>query len=154
ALEIANQRAAAWLGVPLADLDGATFEMATGVNPLQVIRATPLCFSLTGPGAVEVSLHPAALASGQAVLAVLRDVSLQEEVTRLQAEVQEELFGLLNGEMVGPLSMIEQFLEHPDPPGLAQARLAMEQINGFLSDYFLRGLSGGDPQEDEPPCYI
>ena len=114
----------------------------------------PISFSLHGPEAVEVSLHPATLDSGDAVLAVLRDVSLQEEVSQLLGEVQEELFSRLNREMVGPLNLIEQFLNRPDAQALAQARSAMEQINWFLRDYFLRGSTGMDPEEDEPPCQL
>jgi hypothetical protein len=34
--------------------------------------------------------------------------------------------------------MIEKFLEHPDADGLVQARVAMEQINWFLQEFFLR----------------
>jgi len=154
ALEMANTRGAQWLGISLADVDGATFELATGVDPLAAVGGHPVSFSLHGPVAVEVGLYPAMLESGDAVLAVLRDVSLQEEVSRLQGEVQEELFSLLNKEMVGPLNQIEQFLNHPDARALAQARGAMEQINWFLRDFYLRGNPGTDPDEDEPPCQI
>ena len=41
------------------------------------------------------------------------------------------------------------------------ARMAMEQVNGFLQDFFLRGshhtvegLPFGDPDENEPPCQL
>lgn len=159
ALEIANARAAEWLGVPLGDLDGATFEMATGVNPLSIVNGRPMSFSLAGSFSIEVNLCPCALPSGGAVLIILRDVSLQEEASKLQADLQEELFSALRLEMVDPLLMIEAFLEHPDADGLAQARLAMEQVNGFLQDFFLRGslhstedLPFCDPDENEPPC--
>ena len=159
-LEIANEKAARWLGVPLADLDGATFEMATGVNPLTVIDGDAVSFSLTGSHAVEVTASPCTLPSGAAVL-IMRDVSLQEEVSKIQADVQEELFSALSVEMVDPLLMIEAFLERPDADGLVQARMAMEQVNGFLQDFFLRGshhtvegLPFGDPDENEPPCLL
>lgn len=139
ALETANRLAASWLGISRRDLDGATFEMATGVNPLPVARGEPsLTFSLTSPHPVEVSVNPCLLESGPGVLISVRDVSLQEEVTRLQGLVQEELFDRLRDEMVHPLAMIEQFLECPDRRGLARARAAMEQINWFLLDYYLR----------------
>jgi len=159
ALEIANEKAAQWLGVPREDLDGATFEMATGVNPLTTVDEAPMCFSLAGPRAVEVNICPCELPSGGAVLIVLRDVSLQEEVSKMQGDLQEELFTALRGEMVDPLLMIEAFLEHPNADGLAQARVAMEQVNAFLQDFFLRGsyqstrgLPFCDPEENEPPC--
>lgn len=142
ALEMANARAAALLGVPLADLDGATFEIVTGVNPLSALdQDEPLTFSLTDP-ALEVSLHGQHLGSGTVILALLRDVSLLEEVSQIQAEAQEELYERLKVDMVDPLVMIERFLEHPDADGLVQARAAMEQINWFLQEFFLRGRDG------------
>ena len=55
---------------------------------------------------MEVCLYPATLDSGDAVLVIMRDVSLQEEVSHLQAEAQEELFSRLSDEMVGPLGLI------------------------------------------------
>lgn len=154
ALEMANQLGARWLGIPLAEVDGATFEIATGVNPLAVVGGYPISFSLRGSAVVEVSLYPATLDSGDAVLAVVRDVSLQEEVSQMQADVQEELFSRLNEEMVGPLNLIAQFLDQPGARALAQARAAMEQINWFLRDYYLRGNPGTDPDEEEPPCQL
>lgn len=154
ALEMANRLGTEWLGITLPNLDAATFEIITGVNPLSVVSGAPVSFSLHGDAAVEVCLYPATLDSGDAVLAVLRDVSLQEEVSHLQAEAQEELFARLSDEMVGPLGLIEQFLDHPDTEALSMARAAMEQINGFLRDYYLRGNPGTDPEEDEPPCQI
>jgi len=153
-LEMANQKAAQWLGISLADLDAATFELVTGANPLAAASGPPMSFSLAEPSAIEVSLYPATLESGEAVLAVMRDVSLQEEVSHLQAETQEELFTRLSDEMVCPLGLIEQFLNHPSAPALDQARAAMEQINWFLRDFFLRGAPGKDPDEDEPPCTL
>ena len=83
-------------------------------------------------------MNACTLKSGTAVLIVVSDVSLQEEVSRMQGDVQEELFDRLRDEMVNPLSMIEQFLERPDSQGLIHARAAMEQINWFLREYFLR----------------
>ena len=34
--------------------------------------------------------------------------------------------------------MLERFLEEPDADMLVQARIAMEQINWFLQEFFLR----------------
>ena len=34
--------------------------------------------------------------------------------------------------------MLERFLEKPDADMLVQARIAMEQINWFLQEFFLR----------------
>ena len=137
-LELANGKALQWLDMPVDLLDGATFEIATGINPLPVARGeAPVNFSLPSPHPVEVSMHVCQLSSGPGVLIALRDVSLQEEVSRMQGEVQEELFHRLRQEMVSPLFMIERFLDHPDAAGLGQARAAMEQINWFFKTYLL-----------------
>lgn len=138
AREMANRRAADMLGVAPEQLDGATFEMLTGVNPLAALEtSTPLSFSLTAPRPLEVTLQGHRLPSGSVILILLRDVSLLEEVSKIQAEVQEELFQRLKTDMVDPLAMVERFLESPDVDKLAQARIAMEQINCFLQEFFL-----------------
>lgn len=144
AQELANNRASEMLGVPRIDLDGATFEIATGVNPLAALdRVDPLVFSVTHPRPLEVTLHGRRLKSGVVILVLIRDVGLLEEVSQIQAEVQEELYERLKGDMVDPLVMIETFLEHPDANGLVQARVAMEQINWFLQEFFLRERGRG-----------
>ena len=138
--ELANGKAAEMLGVPLADLDGTAFQRVTGVDPLAALdRAEPLCFSLIDPPALEVTLHGRQLPSGAAILVLVRDVSLLEEVSHIQAEAQEELYDRLREEVVQPLAVIGRFLEDPGRDALVQARLAMEQINGFLQEFYLRG---------------
>ena len=102
--------------------------------------APPLTFSITRPKAIEISVNPCTIFSNEGVVVVVRDVSLQEEISRMQGEVQEELFGIIKQEMVNPLNMIEQYLDRPTNEGLVQVRAAMEQINGFLHSYLL-----GDP---------
>lgn len=147
AAEVVNHRAAEMLGVPLADLDGQAFERITGVDPAAALdHDEPHSFSLIEPSAVEITLHRRELTSGTAVLILLRDVSLLEEVSHIQAEVQEELYGRLREGLVQPLARIEEFLEDPGQAGLVRSRLAMEQINGFLKEFFLHG--GG---ADRPP---
>ena len=137
-LELANKKALRWLDMPIDLLDGATFEIATGVNPLPVAMGeTPVNFSMPTPYPVEVAMHRCQLPSGPGVLIALTDVSLQEEVSRMQAEVQEELFNRLRQEMVSPLFMIGSFLDQPDAAGLGHARAAMEQINWFFRTYLL-----------------
>lgn len=144
ALELANERAAVLLGLPRRELDGATFELVTGVNPLAALdRDEPLTFSLIEPRTLEITLQGRRLAAGTAILILLRDVSLLEEVSRIQAEVQEELYDRLMAEMIDPLVAIERFLERPDADGLVQARVAMEQVNWFLQEFFLRGRNAG-----------
>ncbi len=138
ARQMANRQAADMLGVAPEQIDGATFEMLTGVNPLAALEtATPLSFSLTAPRPLEVTLQGHSLPSGSVILILLRDVSLLEEVSKIQAEVQEELFQRLKTDMVDPLAMLERFLEAPDADKLVQARIAMEQINWFLQEFFL-----------------
>ena len=139
AREMSNRQAADMLGVEPGQLDGATFELLTGVDPLAALdTAVPLSFSLTAPRPLEVTLHGHRLPSGSVILILLRDVSLLEEVSKIQAEVQEELFQRLKTDMVDPLAMLERFLEEPDADMLVQARIAMEQINWFLQEFFLR----------------
>ena len=138
--EMANGKAAEMLGVPLADLDGRAFERVTGVDPLAALdRVEPLCFSLIDPPALEVTLHGRGLPSGAAILILVRDVSLLEEVSHIQAEAQEELYGRMREEVVQPLAAIEKYLEDPGRDALIQARVAMEQINRFLQEFYLQG---------------
>ena len=146
AAEVVNQRAAEMLGVPLADLDGKAFERITGVDPVAALgHDEPHSFSLIEPSALEITLHRRELTSGSAVLILLRDVSLLEEVSHIQAELQEELYGRLREGLVQPLAAIEEFLEDPGQEGLVRSRLAMEQINGFLKEFFLHGGGAGRP---------
>ena len=138
--DLANGKAAEMLGVPLADLDGTAFQRVTGVDPLAALdRSEPLCFSLIDPPALEVTLHGRRLPSGAAILILVRDVSLLEEVSHLQAEAQEELYDRLREEVVRPLAVIRKFLEDPGRDALVQARVAMEQIDGFLQEFYLQG---------------
>ena len=140
-LAIANNLAANWLGVSMEKIDSTTFELVTGVDPMPVaFGASPLTFSVTRPKAIEISVNPCTISSNEGVVIVVRDVSLQEEISRMQGEVQEELFGIIKQEMVNPLQMIEQYLDHPTNEGIVQVRAAMEQINWFLHSYLL-----GDP---------
>jgi PAS domain-containing protein len=149
ALELANSEAARLLDLPLEDLDGATFEMATGVNPLTVLRAeSSLSFSLMEPEPLEITLQPHRLSAGEVILIFVRDVALLEEVSRIHADVQEELYDRMRDEMVDPLAMIEEFLETPDSASLVDARFAMEQINAFLRQHF---ISRRDSQEGQGP---
>ncbi|MEE2657735.1 MAG: PAS domain-containing protein [Candidatus Latescibacterota bacterium] len=148
-LEMANRKASQMLGIPCEQVDGATFEIATGVNPLTALCCRdPIVFSLTEPLPVEVTLQPRDIAGQRVVLILFRDVSLQEEVAQISAHLQEELYENLQDEMIGPLMMIEQFLERPQLQGLGEARVAMEQINSFLRDFFLR--DSGSQAPDSP----
>ena len=72
-----------------------------------------------------------------AVLAILRDSSLQEEIAQAQTILHEQLFACLDEELVDPLLAIQDFLESPAPDQLGRARAALEQINGFLEDFLL-----------------
>ena len=149
-LEFANRRAADWLGLPADELDAAGFARITGFDPLQVPEGgSVVSFSLKEPRALEISMHPCSLAIEPAVLIILQDVSLQQEVARVLSRLQEELFVRLHGEMVEPLLLIQQFLEDPDTAQLGQARAALEQINLFLEEFFLTGKNGTTPPVSE-----
>ena len=142
-LELANHKASEWLGLPLDVLDGATFEIVTGMNPMSVLSfsesdGSPVIFSMKEPYPVEVTIKPCLIESGAAVLLVVRDTTLQEEVSKNQANLQEELFDQMRDEIVDPLLTIEQFLDRPDGSTLVQARAAMEQVNWFMRQFFLR----------------
>ena len=139
-LILANQRAVDWLGIPLADLDAERFAQVTGFQPSLVLGNSPTVhFSLKDPRALEVSMHACRPADEPAILVVLRDSSLQEEIARAQTSLHEELFARLDQDLVEPLLAIQHFLENPDADELGQARLALEQINGFLQDFLLVG---------------
>lgn len=137
-LELANRKASDWLGLPIDVLDGATFEIVTGVNPMAVLAASPITFSVKEPSPVEITIRPCLIESGAAVLVVVRDTTLQEEVSKIQANLQEEIFDQMRNEIVDPLFTIEQFLDRPDGSTLVQARAAMEQVNWFMRQFFLR----------------
>jgi hypothetical protein len=138
ALKLSNQKASDWLGLPVDVLDGATFEIMTGVNPMEVLTGEPITFSAKDPTPVEITIRPCLIESGVAVLVVVRDTTLQEEVSKIQAHLQEEIFDQIREEMVDPLFAIEQFLERPEGSTLVQARAAMEQIHWFMRQFFLR----------------
>ena len=149
-LEFANRRAADWLGLPADELDAAGFARITGFDPLQVPEGgSVVSFSLKEPRALEISMHPCSLAIEPAVLIILQDVSLQQEVARVLSRLQEELFVRLHGEMVEPLLLIQQFLEDPDTAQLGQARAALEQINLFLEEFFLAGKNASTAPASE-----
>ena len=137
-LELVNRKASDWLGLPGDVLDGATFEITTGVNPMVVLAGSPISFSITEPHPVEISIRPCRIETGDAVLVVVRDTTMQEEVTKIQASLQEQIFDEMREEMVTPLVTIEKFLDQPDASTLVQARAAMEQVNWFLRQFFLR----------------
>ncbi len=141
-LELANRKASDWLGLPVDVLDGATFEIVTGVNPMAVLSgeptASPITFSVKEPSPVEITIRPCLIESGAAVLLIVRDTTLQEEVSKIQANLQEEIFDQMRDEIVDPLFTIEQFLDRPDGTTLVQARAAMEQVNWFMRQFFLR----------------
>ena len=137
-LELANEQAAFWLGIPLEKLDGASFARITGFDPGQMTaHASSVSFSLQEPCALEISVHSCCLAFAPAILIVMQDISLQEEVSTALAHFQEDLFARLRQEMMGPLLVMRQFLENLDPAEFGQARAALEQINWSLQDAML-----------------
>ena len=146
--ELANQRAAAWLGRSAEDLDADTFARITGYSPSLVLEGDrPVSFSLKEPLALEVEMHLCRLAPEPGILIVLRDASVEKELAKAQAEVQEELFFKMRQEIVEPLLQVRRFLDSSDPQGLGQARAALEQVNKFLEDFLL--LARPEPENSE-----
>ena len=146
--ELANQRAATWLGRPAADLDADTFARITGYSPSLVLEGDhPVSFALKEPLALEVEMQLCRLAPEPGVLIVMRDASVEKEFAKVQAEVQEELFFKMRREIVEPLLQVRRILDSSDPQGIGQAREALEQVNKFLEDFLL--LARPDPENSD-----
>lgn len=146
--ELANDQAAEWLGVPATELDAATFQAATGIDPTLVLDGAPRAsLSLHHPRPLRVALHSCCVGGSPGVLAVLQESGAAVELARVQAQVQEELYTRLRGEVAEPVLLIQQFLEEPTAEGLGQARAALEQVNRFLEEFM---LSGADGATDRP----
>lgn len=146
--ELVDEQAANWLGVSTEALDAAIFETLTGIDPGLILGGAPkLSFTVGEPRPLVVTTHACCLGGEPGVLIVLQEtVTVAHtgpvEMTAVQAHLQEELFGRLQDEVVEPVMLIQQFLEHPDAEGLGQARAALEQVNQFLEDFLL-----DDPQD-------
>ncbi len=149
---LSNQRAAAWLDLPPAELDGAGLARATGFDPIAVASGSPArCFSLREPRALEITVRSCCPGAAGVVMVVIQDASLQEEVALVQAQFQEELFASLRRELVIPLRLIRRFLENPDAAELGPARAALEQVTWFLEDLYLAGPGGSECGDSEGP---
>jgi PAS domain-containing protein len=130
-LEKANERAVNWMGIPREAFDARSFARATGVDPTQVLeQGTVLSFTRRLPFALEVEVRPCPPAG---VVIVVQDVSVREELARIQAGFQEAFFARLRLGFVEPLEMVEDFLENPDPRALGAARAAVEQMRWMLA---------------------
>jgi hypothetical protein len=146
---LANDQATGWLGVPAAELDATTFQAVTGIDPALVLDGAPRAqFSLRQPRSLRVILHACCVGGEPGVLVVLQESDATVELARIQAQVQEELYARLRGEVAEPVLLIQQFLEEPTAEGLGQARAALEQVNRFLEEFLLSGGSG----VDRPRC--
>ena len=147
--KLANERAAEWLGRSAKDLDADTLARITGFNPTLVLEDdSSVSFSLKEPFALEVEMQPCRLAAEPGVLIVLRDASVEDEVAKVHAEIQEELFFKMRREIVEPLLQVRRFLENSDAQGLGQARAALEQVNKFFEDFLLLAK----PESESPDC--
>ena len=146
--ELVDEQAANWLGVSAETLDAAIFETLTGIDPGLMLGGAPkLSFTVSEPCSLRVTMHACCLAGEPGVLIVLQEAATTAnkapvEMAAVQAYLQEELFGRLQGEVVEPVMLIQQFLENPDAEGLGQARAALEQVNQFLEDFLLDGRKG------------
>lgn len=145
-LERVNERAATWMGIPREDFDGRAFEQATGVDPTQVLESgTVLSFTRRLPFALEVEVRPC---PPKGVVIVVQDVTVREELARIQAGFQEAFFARLRLGFVEPLEVLECFLENPAHQELGLARAAVEQMRWILA-----GLLADPPRpggEDVP----
>lgn len=130
-LERVNERAATWMGIPREEFDGQTFEEATGVDPTQVLAGgTVLSFTRRLPFALEVEVRPC---PPRGVVIVVQDVSVREELARIQAGFQEAFFARLRLGFIEPLEVLERFLENPAHLELGLARAAVEQMRWILA---------------------
>ncbi len=126
-----NELALTWMGIPRAEFDGAAFARATGVDPCQVLASgRPLAFTRRLPSALEVEVRPC---PAKGVLIVVQDISMREELARIQAGFQEAFFNRLRQDFVEPLEVLEQFLENPAHRELGIARAAVEQMRWILA---------------------
>ena len=140
ALVLANQALGRLLGWSEEGFDAAAFAERTRCDLAQIIAAdAATSFSLADSSSMlEVQVHPCQYEGAQAVLVVVQDQSLQEEITQVYVQIQEELFAQLRGEVVEPLQMIRTYLENPGEGNLGTARAAFEQIDIFLQSFLLQ----------------
>ncbi|MCC7264421.1 MAG: hypothetical protein IT369_18065 [Candidatus Latescibacteria bacterium] len=138
-----NERAAAWLGIAPGAFDGAAFADATGVDPTQVLAGgVPLSFTRRQPFALEVEVRPC---PPKGVIIVVQDISMREELARIQAGFQEAFFARLRLGFVEPLEVLERFLENPAHQELGLARAAVEQMRWILAGLLAEPpAAGGD----------
>lgn len=126
-----NDKASTWLGIPAGAFDGETFAQTTGVDPTQVLASgTALSFTRRQPFALEVELRPC---PPKGVIVVVQDISMREELARIQAGFQEAFFARLRLGFVEPLEVLERFLENPAHRDLGLARAAVEQLRWMLA---------------------
>lgn len=145
-LEGINERAANWMGIPRERFDGQAFEEATGVDPTQVLAdGTVLSFTRRLPFALEVEVRPC---PPKGVVIVVQDISLREELARIQAGFQEAFFARLRLGFVEPLEELERFLENPAHQELGLARTAVEQMRWILAGLLADPLP---PSGEEAP---
>lgn len=149
-LERINERAATWMGIPREQFDGQAFAETTGVDPTQVLASgTVLSFTRRLPFALEVEVHPC---PPKGVVIVVQDVSLREELARIQAGFQEAFFARLRLGFVEPLEELERFLENPAHQELGLARAAVEQMRWILAGLLIDPLPPGG--EDIPGLIV
>ncbi len=134
----ANSKIGQLLGLAADEINAEALAARTGCDPGLVCAAgTATTFPLED-GALEVQVHPCEYAGKRAVLVIVQDQSLQDEIAQVHVQIQEELFGQLRSEVAEPLKLIRAYLENPDAANLGTSRAALEQIDVFLQSFFLQ----------------
>jgi hypothetical protein len=145
-VEVANGEAAAWLGIPAAELDAGTFAALTGIDPAVVLDGAPqLTRLLDHPRPLQVTLQACCIGPQAGVLVVLQETRAGALLS--PAPVPEDLLARLRGRVSAPVLTIRQFLERPTVDGLEQARLALEQVTRFLDAYLVPPKPGSSTRQ-------
>ena len=134
----ANTRIGQLLGLPVDELDAASFAARTGCDPVLVCAAGASTAFPLEDSSLEVQVHPRQYEEKSVIMIVVQQRGLQHEIAQAHAHIQEELFAQLNGEVAEPLQLIRAFLENSDSASLGTARAAFEQVEMFLQSFLLQ----------------
>ena len=134
----ANTRIGQLLGLPVDELDAASFAARTGCDPVLVCAAGASTAFPLEDSSLEVQVHPRQYEEKPLIMIVVQQRGLQHEIAQAHAHIQEELFAQLNGEVAEPLQLIRAFLENSDSTRLGTARAAFEQVEMFLQSFLLQ----------------
>lgn len=94
---------------------------------------------------VSVELRSGNMGPFSGLIAVVNTGDGAWEISKAQAQIQEDLFAQLREEIAHPAEFLQSFLEKPKKSELGQARAAIERIHAFLALYLLDDPSGQPP---------